>query len=78
MTMPKATRQQQLRRDRIDQRLVAFADELGVFVGPGKRHRAGVVDEANPPARIMARDKTAHANVPVPLQLARKRRYAST
>jgi hypothetical protein len=27
---------------------------------------AGVVDEANPPAR-MARDTTAHANVPVPL-----------
>ena len=33
MTMPEATRKQQLRRDRIDQRLVAFADQLGVFVG---------------------------------------------
>ena len=31
--MAKATRKQQLRRDLIDQRLVAFADQLGVFVG---------------------------------------------
>src|SRR4029453_13698483 len=33
MTMPKATRKQQLRRDLIEQRLLAFADQLGVFVG---------------------------------------------
>jgi hypothetical protein len=31
--MPKATRKQQLRRDLIEQRLVAFADQLSVFVG---------------------------------------------
>jgi hypothetical protein len=30
--MAKATRRQQLRRDLIEQRLVAFADQLGVFV----------------------------------------------
>jgi hypothetical protein len=33
MTTAKATRKQQLRRDPIEQRLVAFADQLGVFVG---------------------------------------------
>jgi hypothetical protein len=33
MIMPKATRKPQLRRDPIDQRIVAFADQLGVFVG---------------------------------------------
>ena len=31
--MPEATRKQQLRRDLIEQRLVAFAEQLGVFVG---------------------------------------------
>ena len=32
MTMPKATRKQQLRRDFVEQRLVAFADQLVIFV----------------------------------------------
>jgi hypothetical protein len=32
MTMPTATRKRQLSRDLIEQRLVAFADQLGVFV----------------------------------------------
>jgi hypothetical protein len=31
--MPKATRKQQLSRDLIEQKLLAFADQLGVFVG---------------------------------------------
>ncbi len=31
--MPTATRQQQLRRDFVEQRLVAFADQLVIFVG---------------------------------------------
>ena len=31
--MPKGARKQQLRRDLIEQRLVAFADQLGVFIG---------------------------------------------
>ena len=31
--MPKATRKQQSRRDLIEQRLIAFADQLAVFVG---------------------------------------------
>jgi hypothetical protein len=33
MTMPTATRRQQLRRDFVEQRLVAFADQLVIFVG---------------------------------------------
>jgi hypothetical protein len=33
MTMPTATRKQQLRRDFVEQRLVAFADQLAIFVG---------------------------------------------
>ena len=32
MTMPEATRKEQLKRDLIEQRLVAFADQLGVFI----------------------------------------------
>ena len=33
MTMPRATRKQQLTRDLVEQKLVAFADQLGIFVG---------------------------------------------
>lgn len=44
MTMPKATPKQQLRRDLIDQRLVAFADHLEIFVGTIRANAASSLD----------------------------------
>ena len=44
MTMPTATRQQQLRRDFVEQRLVAFADQLVIFVGMIRAKRESSLD----------------------------------